>query len=573
MWSYVKRGRLVQRIEIKGEQQTISEVFSERYAFEVPPYQRPYAWTTEHAGELLEDLLGFLGDDEPVDEMSPYFLGSVVLVKRERPEAQIVDGQQRLVTLTILLAVLRALVPEQYRESITHRLYEAADPLNNSPARYRVRMKERDNGLFQHFIQSDGGIQRLRSQAHPSLSESQRNICQNALFYVREVEQMPATRRVRLAQFIIQRCMLIIVSTPDLGAAYRIFSVLNNRGLDLTVADLLKAEIIGTIAANRQTEYTERWEAIEERLGSGDFSAFFGHVTAVHHKAPQRATTLEEFRQYVSPAATDAEHLIDDIILPMGAAYYLVQNCAYEPEQSEAAQRINTTLRWLVKIDNTDWAPVAISYFAKYHDQPERLSPFLVKLERLAASLMIRRQYRHRRIPRYAAVLRAIEQGEDLSKPDSPIQLTQHERDDAVNTLNSDFYLMPATPRNYVLRRLDSSLAGTSAIYDRKTLTVEHVLPRNPVEGSEWSRWYPTAEIHTKWIHRLGNLVLLARTKNAAASNYDFAKKKATYFAGRGGISPFALTTQVLQEREWTPEVVERRQAELIAHLRALWQL
>ncbi len=68
-----------------------------------------------------------------MSEMSPYFLGSVVLVKGEQPEAQIVDGQQRLVTLTILLAVLRALVPEQYSESITHRLYEEADPLNNIP--------------------------------------------------------------------------------------------------------------------------------------------------------------------------------------------------------------------------------------------------------------------------------------------------------------------------------------------------------------------------------------------------------------------------------------------------------
>jgi len=427
--------------------------------------------------------------------------------------------------------------------------------------------------LFQQFIQSDGGIQRLRSQAHPSLSESQRNICENALFYVREVEKMPAARRVRLAQFIVQRCMLIIVTTPDLGAAYRIFSVLNNRGLDLTVADLLKVEIIGAIPPNLQTEYTERWEALEERLGSNDYSGFFGHMTAVYHKAPARATILEEFRQYAAPAASDAQHLVDDVILPMGAAYYLILNCAYEPEQSEAAQRINGMLRWLNKIDNTDWAPVAISYFAKYHDQAERLGSFLVKLERLAASLMIRRQYRHRRVPRFAAVLRAIEQGEDLSKPGSPIQLTQYEREDTFNTLNADLYLMPALPRNYVLRRLDSSLAGTSAIYDRRTLTVEHVLPRNPVEGSEWSGWYPTAEIHTKWIHRLGNLVLLARAKNVAASNYDFAKKKATYFAGRGGVSPFALTTQVLQEHEWTPEVVERRQTELIAHLRALWQL
>ncbi len=91
----------MQRIEIKGEQQTISKVFSERYAFEVPPYQRPYAWTTEHAGELLDDLLESMGEGaEPVNELRPYFPGSIVLVKGERPESQIVDGQQRLVTMT-----------------------------------------------------------------------------------------------------------------------------------------------------------------------------------------------------------------------------------------------------------------------------------------------------------------------------------------------------------------------------------------------------------------------------------------------------------------------------------------
>jgi hypothetical protein len=81
----------VQRIEIKGEQQTISEVFSERYAFEVPPYQRPYAWTTEHAGELLEDLIGFLGADEPVEETSPY----ARLVPRGKPRL----GQGEVLTI------------------------------------------------------------------------------------------------------------------------------------------------------------------------------------------------------------------------------------------------------------------------------------------------------------------------------------------------------------------------------------------------------------------------------------------------------------------------------------------
>jgi hypothetical protein len=99
------------RVEIRGEQHPIGEVFSERYAFLVPPYQRTYAWTNEHAGELLEDLLGYLGSsDENVDDLNPYFLGNIVLIKGDRPDAQIVDGQQRLITLTILLAVLRSLV-------------------------------------------------------------------------------------------------------------------------------------------------------------------------------------------------------------------------------------------------------------------------------------------------------------------------------------------------------------------------------------------------------------------------------------------------------------------------------
>ena len=69
---------------------------------------------------MLDDLIESLGQGaEPISETRPYFLGGIVLVKGERPESQIVDGQQRLVTLTILLAVLRALVPEQYAESIT----------------------------------------------------------------------------------------------------------------------------------------------------------------------------------------------------------------------------------------------------------------------------------------------------------------------------------------------------------------------------------------------------------------------------------------------------------------------
>lgn len=564
----------VVRIEIKGEQHPIGEVFSERYAFVVPPFQRPYAWTIEHAGALLADLLDYLGDsDDPVEDLNPYFLGSIVLIKGDRPEAQIVDGQQRLITLTILLAVLRAQVPDQFAESITRRLYEPADPLNNVPSRNRLRPKERDAGFFQQYIQSEGGIERLRTQVQVELTESQRNMRDNALHMAAEVTLLPDALRVRLAQFIVQRCLLIVVTTPDLDSAYRIFSVLNDRGLDLTTADILKAEVIAQIPALFQQEYTERWENLEEALGREKFSAFFGQLRTIYRRTRAKGSIIDEFRQYVLPTAPDAQHLVDDTIVPLGSAYHVITTASYTHAEQAGGQRVNALLRWLGAMDNADWMPPAIVYLSRYHDQPARLARFLAELERLAASLMIRRQYVHRRVPRYAQLLIAIERGEDLSRPGSPILLTRQEIDETINALSGDFYLMAATPRNYVMRRLDSSLAGTGATYDRQHMTIEHVLPRNPSRESEWARLFPTEEERARYVHRLGNLVLLTREKNASASNWDFATKKQRYFAARGGVSSFALTTQVLQETEWTAQVIERRQRELISHLRQLWRL
>jgi hypothetical protein len=105
-------------------------------------------------------------------------------------------------------------------------------------------------------------------------------------------------------------------------------------------------------------------------------------------------------------------------------------------------------------------------------------------------------------------------------------------------------------------------MAGEGATYDFPVISVEHVLPQNPAPGSEWTTWIPDNAERLRCVHQLGNLVLLSRKKNSAASNYEFDKKKRAYFTGRGGVTPFALTTQVLREPTWTSEVIEARQKE-----------
>ncbi len=185
---------------------------------------------------------------------------------------------------------------------------------------------------------------------------------------------------------------------------------------------------------------------------------------------------------------------------------------------------------------------------------------------------MILRSNINERISRYARVLTAIEQGKDLYAADSPLQLTDTEKQESATVLDGDLYLEPKI-RLYVLLRLDSELSKGQATYNYPTITVEHVLPQTPPSNSVWMQWFPTEDIRQKYTHRLGNLVLLPRRKNSEAQNYDFDVKKQKYFSSAKGVSTFALTSQVLNEKQWTSAVVDNRQKKLLASLRSLWRL
>ena len=131
---------------------------------------------------------------------------------------------------------------------------------------------------------------------------------------------------------------------------------------------------------------------------------------------------------------------------------------------------------------------------------------------------------------------------------------------------------MTSNKRNYLILRLDSFVSDNAATYKTQIFTIEHVLPQTPKEDSEWTRLW-TDEQRKQWIHKIGNLVPLARRKNSEAQNYEFEEKKVKYFTGRNGTSAYALTTQVLQFNEWTPEVVEKRQAFLLGVFKKNWEL
>ena len=181
---------------------------------------------------------------------------------------------------------------------------------------------------------------------------------------------------------------MVVVSTPNFDSAYRIFTVLNDRGLDLEDSDILKPEIIDNIPANQQDLYTNKWEEIEDELGRKKFQELFAHIRMIKVKAKLRGTNVKEIRERVKPKENPID-FIDNQLLKLGEALQIIESCAYESAVNP--DEVNQYLRWLNRIDNFDWLPPALLYYSKHSNDEPKLVSFFKGLERLAASMMIRR--------------------------------------------------------------------------------------------------------------------------------------------------------------------------------------
>ena len=540
--------------------------------FSIPHYQRPYSWGTEQARELLGDLRDGLQDaPAQVSEASPYFLGSIVLIKQEsQPAAQVVDGQQRLTTLTLLLSAIRATLKDtEMQTSITGLLYAKANLLTGIAANYRLNLRERDHDFFRQYVQHEGGLQKLLVLNTP-LKDAQKRLQDNARVLMSMLSGMQQADLVRLAQFITTRCFLVVVSTPDLESAFRIFGVMNSRGLDLTATDILKAEILSELDSSQEEAYSNTWETLEADMGQDEFGTLFSHIRMVYRKAKPKSTLLKEFKEHVLKD-TSAQTFLDNILQPMASAFNCIKGAEYTSTQ--LAEPINAQLKWLNKLEFKDWMPPALAFFVRHEQNPQALLRFFQDLERLAYAMLVRKAWVNERMERFSALTLAIEQGKDLWATDSPLQLSSAEQVDCLAILQGPLYATHSSRAlAVVLLRLDALLSDGSALHTHSKLTIEHVLPQRSAPQTTWDAWIAAPEKHQYWVHRLGNLALLSTSKNPAASNYSFEKKKSVYF-NKGGACTFALTSQVLQQDAWTPEVLEQRQKQLLQTLANHWRL
>ena len=507
---------------------------------------------------------------------SQYFLGSIVLIKNDRePKSSVVDGQQRLSTLTMLFAVLRTVMPDA-ADDITDFLYKKGKISLGEKNEYRLTAREEDADFFRTYIQEPGGIAQLVASTD-KLEDSRLRYRENAALLLEKAKALSPADLIALWKFLANDCSLVVISTPDLEAAYRIFSVLNNRGLDLAPIDIIKAQVLGLIRTTagdvKSRAYAKEWIDIESELGRDAFGDLFGHIRTIYAKKKQQYTLVKEFEEHVTEYKAPID-LIDKVIKPYAEVWEFVRDADFEA--TEHAETINEHLSWLNRVDFKDWVPPALVYFKRFRQQPKRLADFFQSLERLTYFLLVTKVGINERIETYAALTKEIEP--DTFKGDlaalTTLALTDAQKREFLAALDGDIYRQTAQGAHGAdasPRSLGRATAARSRRFDH--LSLEHVLPQTPPADSDWIKWFPDEDERDSWTHRLANLVPLHVSKNTSASNYDFVTKKNVYFKGKGTASPFVLTQEVRSENEWTPTILAERQQRLVGVFKEHWNL
>ncbi len=283
--------------------------------FEVPPYQREYSWQQDEVREFFEDLQRSLNDDT-------YFLGLIILTDEERKK-KIVDGQQRIVTLTLLAAALYHEAKTRKRDALADRL--SADFLysinyETDGSDPRVKLSDSvDDKTLQHII--------VHGEP-PKITDDESvgaELIRSFSFLRRELRKDlspdPFKRLGKWTEFITHKLYFAVFIHPDPASAYQVFEVINTRGRDLTTADLLKNYMISQAIPAQRVEIYNRWKLVSDYFASdatNTFVQFIRHVVTINggHILPKdlfaflAARTTHPSRQ--APTSTELLSQLED---------------------------------------------------------------------------------------------------------------------------------------------------------------------------------------------------------------------------------------------------------------------
>lgn len=571
--------------QIASEKIVIKDCFGDKMWYKIPDYQRPYVWGEDQITLLLDDV-SYAASNTPDTQ---YFLGSLVLHSKivnkngsSYIENSVLDGQQRLITLYIMHAVIRDITQDDdSKEACAKAIYQKGSRIDGIPERSRIEFEIRKDvkEFIDKFIKPEKGT--LKKEELTELSEKSKNVSiknmANAILILHKWFSENDEKIVALLSYFRQYVILIYVASAELEDAFRLFTVLNDRGIKLRSSDILKAQNLKEVSdAEKQKEYAEFWEELEGELGE-DFDLFLSYIRTILVKEKARYDLLKEFE----------ENIYKKSLLQKGeATFELLKSYKEHYDTIFSGNNYNLNNNWafdnlISVLEDTSlsdiWVPPLLTYLKVFGKN--NINDFLIKLDNKFSADWITRVTPTLRFQAMKKIIEEIERCNNKSGLSKNEKINLLLESDSFKFDFKEFILQINSYdvygkrfARYLLRKIDYLLDNPSYTERRnsyKNISIEHILPQNPDENSQWLKDF-TNEQREEWTNKLGNLVLISRIKNAAQGRLDFMDKKSKYFDKN--IETFPNSLRVMKNNEWNISTLEENHKRLIELLEKHYQ-
>lgn len=556
---------------------TYRKLMGNGLTYRVPRFQRDYSWGEDEWDDLWHDILGTI---DPTGEPAHY-MGYLVLKSTDDRKFDIIDGQQRLTTLSLLvlaaLLQLKRLInegkdvesTEKRIEGLRHTYIGYLDPVTLVP-QSKLTLNRNNDRYYQTYLVPLA--ERLPKRGFKASEHSLRKAFEWFDKRIREFSHGHNDQGLRVAKLvedISDKLFFTVITVTDELNAYKVFETLNARGVRLSATDLLKNYLFSVLDREGQHVHElealeERWEQIIGRLGAESFPDFLRMHWISRWSFVRQSELFKTIRQRVTNRG-EAFSLVGEMEKDLDTYLALTQPDAslWKPEWKEFARNLRM--------------------FSVRQPIPLLLAAHQTLVERdfealLRAVVMI--SFRYNVISNlqtsdqertYHALASRISKGVDVSIESILLGLRSvYPNDDRFRLAFAAKSISVKQSRNrrvarYILSKLESQASGSSLDFESGAVSLEHICPTNPSEG--WEQF--TDEDVESLTSRIGNMLLLETNRNRDIGNSPYSVKRQSYAE-----STYRVPRELAENCEdWTPDRIDARQQEMAKTATAIWRI
>ena len=555
---------------------TFRQLMGNGLSYRVPLFQRDYSWGPDEWDDLWQDIVAlFEADPEPA-----HYMGYLVLQSSDNRAFDIIDGQQRMTTLSLLMLAAvshlsdlaasddpgdpQARRAEQLRASYIGYL----DPVSLVP-RSKLTLNRHNDTFYQNHLVP---LERLPQRG---LNASEHLLRRAFSWFKDRIRQRSGTDGTAVASFVdgaVDKLFFTVITVTDELNAFKVFETLNARGVRLSATDLLKNYLFSVVARGGAHEseissLESRWESIVGLLGSESLPEFLRVYWNSRHRLVRKADLFKTIRGVVDGKAK-VFALVRDLDR-QARVYAALRN----PDDGSWTAGERASLSQLQMFSVRQPLALLLAAFDRYSDD-DRAG--FTRLLRAVAVVSLRynvicgRQSNEQESV-YNQVAVAISQSR-LAGPGAAIEQLHpvYPKDAEFRAAFTDKTLRTTSSRNkkvarFLLFQIERHASGSSFDFESARYDLEHVLPENP--GEDWQQL--DDQQRDACTYRLGNLTLLTATDNRAAGNAGYRTKRPIYQN-----SEFAITRKLAEDYDtWTPDKIRARQSWMARQAATLWRI